>query len=177
MSQLFATPGIRICASSRRTRGGPVRHSIYCSRALAKPASSESVSDSDDYPSSIVGSTKTSFVAETNLPTRNGKYRLRGYRHTVRRALTAPLRFARPPCTCGWSVFAKRKRCVKVRAVARRRRSRRSARQRAGGWVGHVHRANGDRVRPAGGSLPGVSQCHMDCQVFCARQPRHRAQM
>jgi hypothetical protein len=42
------------------------------------------ISESQKYPCSPVGATQTAFVAETLLPTRNGKYRLRGYRHTVR---------------------------------------------------------------------------------------------
>lgn len=95
MRQLAGTSSVKRSALSRRVRGARARQSQCRSRALAKPASSESVSESADYPSSLIGSTKTTFVAETLLPTRNGKYRLRGYRHTVRRALAWPVRTCR----------------------------------------------------------------------------------
>jgi hypothetical protein len=67
--------GRRACVSVWR-RGA--RHRL---RALAV---GQEASDNGDAPHSAVTATQTKFVAETLLPTRQGKYRLRGYRHTVR---------------------------------------------------------------------------------------------
>jgi hypothetical protein len=71
-------------AHSRHGRyvGSHVR-SQTLARARVHPAYC-TASDTTDASSSRIWSHNTVFVAETLLPTRNGKYRLRGYRHTVR---------------------------------------------------------------------------------------------
>lgn len=70
-------------------------------RQPANGSSSSSRAGSAAMPSAA-GLVKTRFIAETLLPTRNGRFRLRGYKHSVRKDVPST---ARAPCGSGTSMI------------------------------------------------------------------------
>ena len=121
----------------------------------------------------------TKFVAETLLPTKQGKFRLRGYRHTVRCCFDHPCRRRMQPVSrvCAAWAGACRQQPRPARAAATARPSHPAApvhrfrclyrtcraactsptcpalpsAQQAGGWRAHLHRAVCHHRRPARG--------------------------
>ena len=57
---------------------------LLSSSSLTTPATTTSTNSGGDSSSNLIDGVETRFVAETLLPTRLGKFRLRGYLHTVR---------------------------------------------------------------------------------------------
>ena len=77
------TPGARRMPQQMRRRGTGT--ALLSSSSLrTTPATTSTTSSGGDPSSNLIDGVETRFVAETLLPTRLGKFRLRGYLHTVR---------------------------------------------------------------------------------------------
>lgn len=121
----------------------------------------------------------TKFVAETLLPTRHGKFRLRGYRHTVRlppaalvcAAVQRGWRHASAPLAVTAAAFAASRRHPPLHArpsgaAASTHAARLSTPWTAGGRRADLHRALGDHFGEAGG--------HGGCARAGARRLLHQ---